>query len=141
MTRHHLSGVRRWLTVGVTAACAALAITAGSAGCAAKPAPKPARPKHFDGQFSNTINYESFGTTAAVDCADGKSLNVVGSNNKLTVHGRCDAVSVGGADNRITVERVDKSLTLTGLNNSVTYRAGNPVVDDRGSGNSIVDRH
>jgi hypothetical protein len=88
----------------------------------------------------NTIDYGSFGTTSAVDCADGKSLNVAGSNNRLTVRGRCEAVNVAGADNRITVERVDQSLTITGLNNSVTYRGGEPRVDDRGSGNTVADK-
>ena len=38
-------------------------------------------------EVGNTINYGSFGTTADIDCADGKSLNVGGSNNTLTVHG------------------------------------------------------
>ena len=36
-------------------------------------------------EIGNTINYGSFGTTADIDCADGKSLNVGGSNNTLTV--------------------------------------------------------
>jgi hypothetical protein len=88
----------------------------------------------------DTIYYGSFGTTSAVDCADGKSLNVAGSNNALTVRGRCEAVNVAGADNRISVERVDKSLTITGLNNSVSYRGGDPRVDDRGSGNTVADK-
>ncbi|MCB0944308.1 MAG: hypothetical protein KDB49_04475, partial [Mycobacterium sp.] len=38
-------------------------------------------------EVGNTINYGSFGTTADIDCADGKSLNVGGSNNTLTVKG------------------------------------------------------
>ena len=36
----------------------------------------------------STINYGSFGTTADIDCGRGKSLNVAGSNNTLTVRGR-----------------------------------------------------
>ncbi|MEO6793977.1 MAG: DUF3060 domain-containing protein [Mycobacterium sp.] len=112
-----------------------------SAGCEAESAPKPARTtKNYDGRFANTINYESFGTTSQVDCADGKSLNVAGSNNRLTVHGRCESVTILGADNRIAIERVDKSLTISGLNNSVAYRSGDPTVDDRGSGNTVADR-
>ncbi|PRC48342.1 hypothetical protein C6A85_80330, partial [Mycobacterium sp. ITM-2017-0098] len=38
-------------------------------------------------EIGNTINYGSFGTTADIDCADGKSLNVGGSNNTLTIKG------------------------------------------------------
>lgn len=109
---------------------------AGVAGCGSE-APESAR---VSKSFDETINYQSFGTTSAVDCADGKSLTVAGSNNRLTVRGRCEAVNVAGADNRITVERVEKSLTVTGLNNSITYRSGEPTVDDRGSGNTIADK-
>ncbi len=52
-------------------------------------------------EVANTINYGSFGTTTEIDCGDGKSLNVGGSNNTLTVTGSCASVNVGGADNRI----------------------------------------
>ncbi|WP_024441006.1 MULTISPECIES: DUF3060 domain-containing protein [unclassified Mycobacterium] len=110
-------------------------------GCESEAPPKSSRiSQNFDGRFANTIRYESFGATSALDCADGKSLNVAGSNNKLTVRGRCEAVNVAGADNRITIERVDKTLTITGLNNSVTYRGGDPKIDNRGSGNTVADR-
>lgn len=133
---NHRRGSGSFLIAGV----ALLALT-GAAGCDSEPGPESARiSKHYDARFADTINYQSFGTTSAVDCADGKSLHVGGSNNKLTVRGRCEVVTVGGADNRITVERVDKALTVTGLNNSITYRGGEPAVDDSGSGNTIADR-
>lgn len=83
------------------------------------------------------IDYGSFGTTAEVDCADGRSLNVTGSNNSLTVSGRCGSVSVGGADNRITIERVDGALAVAGLNNTIVYRGGDPAISDTGPGNRI----
>jgi hypothetical protein len=88
-------------------------------------------------EVGNTINYGSFGTTAEIDCADGKSLNVGGSNNTLTVTGTCASVNIGGADNKITFEKVDKELSVVGLNNTVTYKDGAPKVDNLGSGNSI----
>jgi len=88
-------------------------------------------------EIGNTINYGSFGTTADIDCSDGKSLNVGGSNNTLTVKGTCASVNVGGADNKITFDRVDDSLTVVGLNNTVSYREGEPKVEDRGSGNKV----
>ena len=88
-------------------------------------------------EVGNTINYGSFGTTAEIDCADGKSLNVGGSNNTLTVTGVCASVNVGGADNRITFDTVDKELSVVGINNTVTYTAGDPKVDNLGSGNRI----
>ena len=89
-------------------------------------------------EIGNTINYGSFGTTTDIDCADGKSLNVGGSNNTLTVKGTCASVNIGGADNKITFETVNDSISVVGLNNSVTYRSGDPKVDDRGSGNSVT---
>lgn len=91
-------------------------------------------------EFGDTINYGAFGTNTEVDCADGKSLNVGGSNNTLKVKGDCTVVSIAGADNRITLNKVDRSLTITGLNNAVTYRTGEPKVDDRGSGNTVRRR-
>lgn len=137
MIRDHHTGP--WTFV--VAATALLVVALGLSGCESEPAPKSARiSKNYDGRFSNTISYGSFGTTSAVDCADGKTLSVDGSNNKLTVRGRCEAVNVPGADNRITVERIDKALTITGFNNSVTYRSGEPKVDDRGSGNTVTDK-
>src|SRR5262245_15273837 len=88
-------------------------------------------------EIGNTINYGSFGTTADLDCADGKSLNVGGSNNTLTVKGTCANVNIGGADNKITFEKVDKELSVVGLNNTVTYKDGDPKVNDTGSNNKI----
>src|ERR1700676_1541259 len=88
-------------------------------------------------QVGNTINYGSFGTTAEIDCAAGKSLNVGGSNNTRTFKGTCASVNIGGADNKITFEKVDKDISVVGLNNTVTYSGGDPKVNDLGSGNSI----
>jgi hypothetical protein len=89
-------------------------------------------------EVGNTINYGSFGTTADIDCGDGKSLNVGGSNNTLNVRGTCASVNVGGADNVITLQKIDKELSVVGLNNTVTYRDGKPKVDNLGSGNDIT---
>jgi Protein of unknown function (DUF3060) len=88
-------------------------------------------------EVGNTINYGSFGTTADIDCADGKSLNVGGSNNTLKVKGTCATVSIGGADNKITFDKIDKEISVVGLNNTVTYVEGDPKMNDLGSGNSI----
>lgn len=88
-------------------------------------------------EVGNTINYGSFGRTADIDCDQGKSLNVAGSNNNLTVKGACSSVIIGGADNTITLERIDKELNVVGWNNTVTYQGGEPQVDNLGTGNSI----
>lgn len=120
---------------------ALLAATLGLAGCGSNG--KKESPTATAGtsgaqvEIANTINYGSFGTAADIDCADGKSLNVGGSNNTLTVKGTCDSVNIGGADNKVTLEKVDKDISVVGLNNTVTYKAGDPKVDDLGSGNSV----
>src|SRR5271157_1619973 len=87
--------------------------------------------------IGNTINYGSLGTTTTLDCGDGKSLNVGGNNNTLTVKGTCGTVSIGGADNKITIDKIDKRLNVVGINNTITYKDGNPKVENLGSGNTI----
>lgn len=87
--------------------------------------------------IGNTINYTSLGTTTTLDCGDGKSLNVGGSNNTLTVNGTCGTVSIGGADNKLTIDKIAKHLNVVGFNNTITYKDGNPKVENLGSGNII----
>ncbi len=131
----------------------AVALASGMAGCGGKnntAAPSTASPTstsststpsttstgaQFD--IGNTINYGSLGTTTTLDCGDGKSLNVGGSNNTLTVKGTCGTVSIGGADNKITIDKIDKQLNVVGFNNTITYKDGDPKVDNLGSGNTI----
>jgi hypothetical protein len=126
----------------VVACLAVAACTLGLAGCSSEKRDNEA-PLATAGssgaqvEIGNTINYGSFGTTADIDCADGKSLNVGGSNNTLTVKGSCASVNIGGADNKITFETVDKELSVVGLNNTVIYKGGDPKVEDLGSGNKI----
>ena len=125
--------------------CAMAAIAVGLAGCGSesKETNSPTATAGSSGaqvEIGNTINYGSFGTTAEIDCADGKSLNVGGSNNTLTVKGTCASVNIGGADNKITFDKVDKDLSVVGLNNTVTYKDGDPKVNDLGSGNKISKR-
>lgn len=88
-------------------------------------------------EIGNTLNYASTGTTAELDCADGKSLTIGGNNNTLTVKGRCSGVTIGGADNKVMFDEVDGKLSIVGLNNNVSYTAGNPEVDDIGKNNTI----
>ena len=117
--------------------CAALVLTACGAGGDDAPPSATAGASGVQVEVGNTINYGSFGTTVGLDCADGKSLTVGGSNNTLTVGGRCASVNVGGADNKVTLNAVDGDLNVIGLNNTVTYSDGDPAVKDTGSGNTI----
>ena len=88
-------------------------------------------------EIGNTINYGSVGTTADIDCAQGKALNIGGSNNMLTVKGSCSSVNVGGADNKITLDNVETEISVVGLDNTVVYKGGDPKVEDLGSGNKV----
>ena len=119
------------VALGSIAVLAAFGIT----GCGSKKQEAPGPPV---AEMGNTINDGTFGATETRDCADGKSLNIGGSTNALTVIGRCDSVIVGGDDNKITFEKVDTELIVAGLNNTIIYRDGDPQVQDLGQGNSIT---
>ncbi|MCP9275347.1 DUF3060 domain-containing protein [Mycolicibacterium arenosum] len=114
--------------------CAVLAV----AGCGGDSPTVKASDSAVQVEISNTINYGSTGTTTTLDCADGKSLTIGGSNNTVTVTGRCASVNVGGADNKVTLDAVSGDITTVGLNNSVVYRDGEPTINDVGTDNSIT---
>ncbi|GFG73144.1 hypothetical protein MBOT_05090 [Mycobacterium botniense] len=124
---------------------AALLAAFAPAGCAPKnkgAAPSTTSTASAGAQFEvgNTLNYASFGTTAELDCGNGKSLDVGGSNNTLTVKGTCASVNIGGADNKVTLDKIDQHLSVVGLNNTVIYKSGDPKVDNLGSGNTITKK-
>ena len=121
-------------TIVITASVAAIAAF-GITGCGSKKEEAPGPPV---AEMGNTINDGTFGATETRDCADGKSLNIGGSGNTLTVTGRCDSVIVGGDDNKMTFEKVATELIVAGLNNTITYRDGDPQVQDLGTGNTIA---
>jgi hypothetical protein len=113
-----------------------LLVTAvGIAGCGSDEQEAPGPPV---AEINNTINDGTFGRTATVDCADGKGLNIGGSQNTLTVTGRCGSVVIGGDENKITFERVDTEIIVAGLNNTVSYHDGDPQIQDLGTGNTIT---
>ena len=127
-------------TNSVVAGFAIAAFALGLAGCGSENKTNPTVTAGTSGaqvEIGNAINYGSFGTTADIDCADGKSLNVGGSNNTLTVKGTCANVNIGGADNKVTFDKIDKEISVVGLNNTVTYKDGDPKVNDTGSNNKI----
>ena len=129
---------RRGLVAGACAAVLVFGIAGcGSGGTDTTPPTATAGTSGAQVEINNTINYGSFGTTADIDCADGKSLNVGGSNNTLTVKGTCATVNIGGADNKVTFDKVDQDISVVGFNNTVGYKDGDPKVNDLGSGNTI----
>lgn len=120
----------------VTAGALVLLTTVAVSSCGSKK--QEAAPGPPLAEMGNTINDGTFGATETRDCADGKSLNIGGSQNTFTVRGRCDSVIVGGDDNTITFDTIGTELIVAGLNNTITYRDGEPWVQDLGEGNSIT---
>jgi Protein of unknown function (DUF3060) len=129
--------MRTHIAIAVTAA----ALSLGLAGCGSSgDSEAPIATAGTSGaqvEIGNTINYGSFGTTADIDCAQGKALNVGGSNNNLTVKGNCSSVNIGGADNKVTLDNVETEISVVGLDNTVVYKGGDPKVEDLGSGNKV----
>ena len=72
-----------------------------------------------------------------LDCASGKSLNVGGSDNTLTVTGTCETATITGANNKITFDKVNTRITVLGMDNTITYKDGDPKVDKIGQSNTI----
>src|SRR5271166_6485460 len=128
-------GTMRLYRPALAVVAAAAAATIALSGCSSGSNSKPTATAGTSGaqvELGNTINYGSFNTTADIDCADGKSLNVGGSNNTLTVKGTCGSVNIGGADDKIS-----DNISIVGVNNTVTYKDGNPKVNNLGSGNQV----
>ncbi|SRR6476661_4133887 len=126
---------------GVIATICVSGVLLGLTGCGsgdeAESPTATAGPSGAQVEIGNTINYGSFGTTADIDCADGKSLTIGGSNNTLTVTGTCGSVNIGGADNKVTLDTVKTDITTVGLNNTVVYRNGDPKITDVGKNNTV----
>jgi len=129
------------VSLGRRALVLAIAILGSLTACSSSDKESPSGPPANNGgqvDVGYTVNYGSFGTKAKIDCAEGKSLNVGGSNNTLTVTGSCWGVNIGGADNRITFDKVTFELSVVGLNNTIIYKAGDPQINNLGSGNTIT---
>ena len=91
-------------------------------------------------EIGNTLEYGSMNTTANLDCANGKSLNVGGSNNTLTVTGTCETVSIVGTGNKITFDKINTRLTVLGVDNTVTYKDGDPKVNNIGGSSNDIKK-
>lgn len=125
--------LRTFLAAALTAVLAA--------GCGSDDAVTPSATTESTAELvdiGQTITYSSIGATTGLDCANGKSLNVIGSNNTLTVGGTCERVIVGGPDNRITVQKIAREIVVVGFHNTITYHDGDPVISDTGDANTII---
>jgi hypothetical protein len=89
-------------------------------------------------EVGDTMVYAYMSQTATISCPDGKSLNVTGSDNTLTVTGTCETLSVGGKGNKITLDKVNTRITVLGMDNTITYKDGDPKVNKIGPNNTVT---
>ncbi|QSQ14181.1 DUF3060 domain-containing protein [Myxococcus landrumensis] len=81
------------------------------------------------------------GRTVTHDCDDGGTVEIVGSSNKVTLMGACEAIEVTGSNNTVTAHTV-RRIETTGSGNSVTWKYGaekgkKPRISNTGSKNRI----
>ena len=110
--------------------CAAAAMI-GLAGCGSDSSDTNSRPRlrapsGAQVEIGNTINYGSVGTTAEIDCADGKSLNIGGNNNTLTVKGTCANANIGGADNTVNIRPGRQGASASSASTTPSPTRGRP---------------
>jgi hypothetical protein len=75
--------------------------------------------------------------TAVYDCTPQPRVAVYGDANDLTFTGTCAELTVAGDTNTIRVASVGE-VALTGNGNTLIWSGTEPVVNDRGTGNSVV---
>jgi hypothetical protein len=79
------------------------------------------------------------GLVQTVDCGDA-TLHVYGTGNQITVMGTCYAVTVQGSSNVIVADNVINDITVYGWDQTVFYKAGDPVLWDRGRELGMTNR-
>jgi hypothetical protein len=82
---------------------------------------------------------DSIGSNQTVDCNES-TLIVLGANNTINALGTCWAVTVQGSGNLIVADNVVNDITVYGSDQTVFYKAGEPVVWDRGRELGMTNR-
>lgn len=93
-----------------------------AAGCLAVP---PASAVNGDTHITGV------GLVQTIEC-NNATVFVNGANNQVNVLGNCWAVTVQGSYNTVVADHVINDITVYGFNQTVLYKAGDPVVWDRG---------
>ncbi|MBV8335639.1 MAG: DUF3060 domain-containing protein [Alphaproteobacteria bacterium] len=88
----------------------------------------------------NQAGFLSSGQTARLDCNGGKA-EIMGSNNKLTITGRCSALDLAGSGNTITIEfAAGATVQFVGSGNTITWTSVDgkaPKITYIGSNNMV----
>ncbi|MBK7860732.1 MAG: carboxypeptidase regulatory-like domain-containing protein [Archangiaceae bacterium] len=69
-------------------------------------------------------------------CREGEDIDVGGTNNHVTLTGRCGAVTVAGIGNQVTLESASE-IEVDGRSNTVSYRKGEPKISKPGAGAQV----
>src|SRR5262245_13835824 len=81
------------------------------------------------------------GVRRTVDCGNGGSVTIMGSDHKLTLRGRCESVSVTGTHHLVQIQGLGR-LTVTGVDHRVEWEyaltGDQPVVLKTGLRNEVV---
>ncbi len=76
-----------------------------------------------------------------MDCAGGKA-EIMGSNNVLTITGRCSGLDMYGSGNTVNVEfNAGASISFVGSNNAITWKTADgkpPKVSYVGANNVLT---
>ncbi len=118
----------KWTTAAGSLAGCVIAVAAGTAA-----PPGVAHAKNGD---THVIGQ---GIEQVLDCNDA-TLIVNGTNNSVTALGNCYAVTVMGSSNTIIADSVSHDITVYGYDQTVFYKAGQPVLWDRGRELGMVNR-
>lgn len=89
----------------------------------------------------NTLNIILSRQRTTQDCGDGKTVNINGYQNDITLTGSCSKVTLNGWGNTIHIEEV-ASIEVMGHTNILTWQRGRnvhrPTVEiDNGMDNSV----
>jgi hypothetical protein len=94
-----------------------------------------------EAQNNNQAAFLQSGQTATLNCSGG-ATQIMGSNNDLTVSGKCSALNVAGSGNKITIEFAPgASISLAGSNNAISWTGADgkkPMMSSVGSGNTVT---
>src|SRR5439155_2023355 len=66
-------------------------------------------------------------------CTDGEDIDVGGTNNQISLTGKCGKVTIAGIGNTVCVDQA-ASIDVEGRNNTATYAHGAPKLITGGTG-------
>ena len=83
--------------------------------------------------------FTGIGQTQSHACTEGENIDVGGTNNDVTLTGKCGEVTVAGLENTVVLETA-ASIDVSGKNNEVTWSKGEPKVTRSGTNIAIKAR-